>query len=175
MNALTSRGDIYGVGERHRGIERRGTGMIAHARADPGRPGSFRLLDGGLGGKSTSWLKGQSKDPCAKQNPERAQYHIVRRCLPRPRAPAALLYGIPANPAAGLLYVRHDERADRAVITTVLEAHPIEQETFDLEQAQFHNVDRQEYIRRKTLAESRCGGPIAINSKCYQSIMDTGR
>jgi len=26
--------------------------MIAHARADPGRPGPFRLLDGGLGGKT---------------------------------------------------------------------------------------------------------------------------
>jgi hypothetical protein len=51
---------------------------------------------------------------------------------------------------------------------------PIAQKTFDLEQAQFYNVDRQEYIRRKTLAESRCGGPIAINSKCYRSIMETG-
>jgi hypothetical protein len=29
----------------------------------------------------------------------------------------------PPIPAAGMLYVRHDERADRAVITTVPEAH----------------------------------------------------
>jgi hypothetical protein len=31
------------------------------------------------------------------------------------------------------------------------------------------------YMRRKTIAESQCGGPIAINSKCYQTIMQTGQ
>jgi hypothetical protein len=52
---------------------------------------------------------------------------------------------------------------------------PIAQETTDLERAQESGLSRQEYMRRKTLAERQCGGPVAINSKCYQGIMRTGQ
>ena len=50
---------------------------------------------------------------------------------------------------------------------------PIKQETWDLEQAQFYKLDRQEYMRRKTLAENRCG--LLVSSECYRNIIETGR
>jgi hypothetical protein len=50
---------------------------------------------------------------------------------------------------------------------------PIAQETWDLGQAQFYGLNRQEYVRRKTLAENQCG-PM-VSSECYRNIMKTGR
>jgi hypothetical protein len=40
---------------------------------------------------------------------------------------------------------------------------PIAQETRDLETAQIHNLSRQEFMRRKALAEYRCGVAITLN------------
>jgi hypothetical protein len=53
-------------------------------------------------------------------------------------------------------------------------ADPIAQETLDLQEAKQYGLDRQEYMRRKTVAESRCGGPASILSQCYQSILKNG-
>lgn len=50
---------------------------------------------------------------------------------------------------------------------------PIARETEELKIAQQLGLSRQEYMRRKILAKSRCGGEIS--SKCYQHIIDTGQ
>ena len=56
---------------------------------------------------------------------------------------------------------------------------PIEQETMDLQDAQFWGInDRQEYIRRKSFAATTCPGRFGvpdIHTTCYQAIMKTGR
>jgi hypothetical protein len=49
---------------------------------------------------------------------------------------------------------------------------PVSMETFDLEQAQKYGLDRQEYMRRKSLAEQQCAGPVS--SACYQSVLKAG-
>jgi membrane-bound ClpP family serine protease len=56
---------------------------------------------------------------------------------------------------------------------------PIEQETEDLQDAQYWGIaNRQEYIRRKALTETSCPGRLGtpdIHSQCYQTVMKTGR
>ena len=52
------------------------------------------------------------------------------------------------------------------------EIDPVAMETFDLEQAQKYGLDRQEYMRRKSLAEQQCGG--AVSTACYQSVLKAG-
>jgi hypothetical protein len=56
---------------------------------------------------------------------------------------------------------------------------PIEQETQDLQDAQFLGVTRQEYMKRRALGERSCptviGGEVDKGSSCYQSVMKTGR
>jgi hypothetical protein len=51
---------------------------------------------------------------------------------------------------------------------------PIAAESFDLLAAKSYGLDRQEYMRRKVLAESRCGGPASVGSQCYRSILENG-
>ena len=51
---------------------------------------------------------------------------------------------------------------------------PIAAESFDLLTAKSYGLDRQEYMRRKVLAESRCGGPVSVGSQCYRSILRNG-
>jgi hypothetical protein len=46
---------------------------------------------------------------------------------------------------------------------------PIAHEARELADAQSIGVSRQEYIRRKALADSRC---IFVSSKCYRDIME---
>ena len=53
-------------------------------------------------------------------------------------------------------------------------ADPIAMETFELQRAGLLGVDRHEYMRRKSLAESRCGGPASIGSPCYDGILRNG-
>jgi len=53
-------------------------------------------------------------------------------------------------------------------------AYPIAQEKYDLQVAKSNGLDRQEYMRRKALAESRCGGPTSMGSNCYRSILKNG-
>ena len=55
------------------------------------------------------------------------------------------------------------------------EVDPVAQETFDLQQAQLLRIDRQEYMRRKSLAEERCGGPASMGTQCYRNILKSGR
>jgi ATP-dependent protease ClpP protease subunit len=56
---------------------------------------------------------------------------------------------------------------------------PIEQETEDLQDAQYWGIaNRREYIRRKALTETSCPGRVGvpdIHSQCYQAVMKTGR
>jgi hypothetical protein len=54
------------------------------------------------------------------------------------------------------------------------EVDPVAMEIFELEQAQKYGLDRQEYMRRKKLAEAQCGGPASLGTGCYQSILKTG-
>lgn len=54
------------------------------------------------------------------------------------------------------------------------EVDPVMMETLDLKQAQKYGLDRQEYMRRKKLAEAQCGGPASIPTGCYKSILKTG-
>jgi hypothetical protein len=55
------------------------------------------------------------------------------------------------------------------------EVDPAAQETFELQQAQSLGIDRQEYMRRKSLAEQRCGGPASLGTYCYRNILKSGR
>jgi hypothetical protein len=55
---------------------------------------------------------------------------------------------------------------------------PIEEETWDLEDAQSRGLDRQTYMKRRSLAERACPRIRVLsyaNSECYQTIMETGR
>jgi hypothetical protein len=55
---------------------------------------------------------------------------------------------------------------------------PIEQETMDLEDVQFWGLDRQTYMRRRSLSERTCPGRFGvpdIHSECYKTVMKTGR
>jgi hypothetical protein len=52
---------------------------------------------------------------------------------------------------------------------------PFAQEGFDLQRAKSLGLDRQEYMKRKLLAEQRCGGPSSIGSKCYEITMKSRR
>jgi hypothetical protein len=54
-------------------------------------------------------------------------------------------------------------------------ADPVAMETSDLQQAKLYGLDRQEYMRRKRLAESECNGPASIGSECYRFILKNGR
>jgi hypothetical protein len=49
---------------------------------------------------------------------------------------------------------------------------PIARETKELQIAQKYGLSRQEYMRRKALAMSRCASPATF---CAQKIMETGR
>jgi hypothetical protein len=49
---------------------------------------------------------------------------------------------------------------------------PIARETKELQIAQKYGLSRQEYMRRKALATSRCARPTTF---CYQKIIETGR
>jgi len=49
---------------------------------------------------------------------------------------------------------------------------PIAQETNELRTAQKYGLSRQEYMRRKALATSRCANDATF---CYQKIIETGR
>jgi hypothetical protein len=51
---------------------------------------------------------------------------------------------------------------------------PIAREAYDLQAAKSNGVDRQEYMRRQLLAETRCGGPTSMGSNCYRSILKNG-
>jgi hypothetical protein len=62
-----------------------------------------------------------------------------------------------------------DERA--LVNYGLTETDPVEQETSDLQEAQYFGLDRSRYIERKHLAAKLC--PRAI-THCYQQIMKTG-
>ena len=48
---------------------------------------------------------------------------------------------------------------------------PIAQEARELADAQSIGVSRQEYIRRKALADTRCG-TIFVSTKCYRDVME---
>jgi hypothetical protein len=55
---------------------------------------------------------------------------------------------------------------------------PMEQETEDLEDAQYWGLDRQEYIKRKSLAERSCPVLVGMTSRtldCRWAVMKTGR
>lgn len=52
---------------------------------------------------------------------------------------------------------------------------PVAEETYDLQQAQSLGIDRQEYMRRKSLAEQECGGPTSQSTLCYRNIIKMGR
>jgi hypothetical protein len=53
---------------------------------------------------------------------------------------------------------------------------PIEQETEDLEDAQSWGLDRQEYMRRKSIAGRACPiGEPDSRAQCYQTVMKTGQ
>jgi hypothetical protein len=54
-------------------------------------------------------------------------------------------------------------------------ADPIAMETFELRVAKSYGLDRQEYMRRKALAESQCGGPASLGTQCYRSILKSGQ
>jgi hypothetical protein len=49
---------------------------------------------------------------------------------------------------------------------------PIAREIKELEIAQKYGLSRQEYMKRKALAASRCASPTTF---CYQKIIETGR
>ncbi len=51
------------------------------------------------------------------------------------------------------------------------ETDPVEQETSDLQEAQYFGLDRSQYIERKQLAAKFCPGAL---TRCYQEIMKTG-
>ena len=57
-------------------------------------------------------------------------------------------------------------------LTTV---DPIAMETLDLQEAKSNGLDRQEYMRRKVLAEAQCGGPTSSGTPCYENILKTGQ
>jgi hypothetical protein len=50
---------------------------------------------------------------------------------------------------------------------------PIAKEIDELKEAQTRGLTREEYMRRKTLAQARCGNDFS--NSCYQSIMKTGQ
>jgi hypothetical protein len=56
----------------------------------------------------------------------------------------------------------------------LLEIDPVTAEESDLTQARYYGLDRQEYMRRKLLAEAQCGGPGSLGTGCYKSIMKNG-
>jgi hypothetical protein len=51
---------------------------------------------------------------------------------------------------------------------------PIWMETFELKKAKSYGLDRFEYMRRKRLAENRCGAPNSLGSECYSVILSRG-
>jgi hypothetical protein len=61
---------------------------------------------------------------------------------------------------------------DRALVNYGLtETDPVEQETSDLQEAQYFGLDRSQYIERKHLAAKLCPNSL---TPCYQQIMKTG-
>jgi hypothetical protein len=54
------------------------------------------------------------------------------------------------------------------------EVDPVALETFELQQAKSLGINRQEYMRRKSLAEDHCGGPGSFGTPCYRGILRTG-
>lgn len=54
---------------------------------------------------------------------------------------------------------------------------PVEQETLDLQEAQAFGLDRQEYMKRKSLSERICPKGITgfPQTECWFSVMETGR
>jgi hypothetical protein len=56
---------------------------------------------------------------------------------------------------------------------------PIEQETFELEEAQRYGINRQEYARRRHIVETICqNGKFDVDmtdDECYEMVMKTGR
>lgn len=51
---------------------------------------------------------------------------------------------------------------------------PVWFEAFELNTAQSNGLNRQEYMRRKAIAESRCGGPMSIGTECYRNLLKNG-
>jgi hypothetical protein len=55
---------------------------------------------------------------------------------------------------------------------------PIEQETLDLQEAQYFGLNRSQYIERRGLAAKSCPGRFgvpSVSTPCYQAVMKTGR
>jgi hypothetical protein len=50
---------------------------------------------------------------------------------------------------------------------------PISLEVYELQVAKLNGLNRQEYMRRKALAESQCGGPASLGTDCYRNILKT--